>query len=321
MTHRFPAAPRRTRLYLLLPVISLMALGLSGQEAGAQTPGREPAILEIPAGARAMGLGMALQLGSSDPDLAFTHPALVQRLSGMQAGHTRFGTAATAYSLSAATDWFGGGVALSVRTLDYRGPVQGAGTRSGGLDPLLLDDGNAPGVSESAATVTWGRSLFGVALGVSGRLSTQRFDGSSVTAGTVDVGAARPLGRLQVALTARNLGRDPELNGEGLELPQEWVLGAGTYGRPLGPLDVGGAAQVTRRDDGEFIYGGGLEVGYWPIRGRTFVGRVGFRSVPEGEASPVTFGGSFWGDALVLDYAFQPVDGADGIHRISVGWR
>lgn len=322
MTQRLPAPPRRARLNTLLPVLALLALGHSGQEAEAQTPGREPAILEIPAGARAMGLGMALQLGSDDPDLAFTHPALVQRLSGMQAGHTRFGTAATAYSLSAATDWFGGGVALSVRTLEYgRGSGPAAGTRAGGLDAFLLEDGTTTGVSESAATVTWGRSLFGVALGVSGRLSTQRFDGSSVTAGTVDVGAALPLGPLQVALTARNLGREPELDGEGLELPQEFVLGAGAYGRQLGPLDVGAAAQVTRRDDGEFLYGGGLEVGYWPIRGRTFVGRVGFRNVPEGEASPVTFGGSFWGDALVLEYAFQPVDDADGIHRISVGWR
>jgi hypothetical protein len=321
MSQPSPATAGRARLHLLPPLVALLALGFSGQQAEAQTPGREPAILEIPAGARALGLGMALQLGSNDPDVAFTHPALVQRLSGMQAGHTRFGSAATSYSLSAATDWFGGGVALSVRTLEYSGPAQGAGTRSGGLDPLLHEDEEAPGVSESAATVTWGRSLFGVALGVSGRLSSQRFEGSRVTAGTLDMGAAHSLGPVQVALSARNLGREPTLNGEGLALPREFVLGLGGYGRSLGPLDVGGAAQVTRRDDGEVIVGGGLEVGYWPVRGRTFVGRVGFRRVPEGKASPVTFGGSFWGDALVLDYAFQSVDGADGIHRISLGWR
>ena len=41
----------------------------------------------------------------------------------------------------------------------------------------------------------------------------------------------------------------------------------------------------------------------------------------EGDASPVPFGSRFWGDDLVLEYAFQPVSGEDGLHRITVGWR
>jgi hypothetical protein len=282
--------------------------------ASAQTPGREPAVVELAPGARALGLGMALQVGSDDPDLAFVHPALVQDLRGMQVGYTRFGSNASAFGVSAAGDWFGGGVALSVRTLEYPGAAGGPGLRGAGLDDFLGDPNGAPGVSESAATLTYGRTLFGVRLGVSGRLFTQRHGDTRSTGQAADIGAATTLGPLRVALSGRNLAGDPEL-------PEEVVLGAGAYGRPLGPVDVGLAAQVRYRDDGEFVVGGGLEVGYWPIRGRTFVGRVGFRNVPEGEASPVTLGGSFWGDSLVLDYAWQPVDGLDGIHRISVGWR
>lgn len=295
------------------------ALLLAGA-ARAQTPEREPAGVELALGARALGMGLAPQLGSDDPDLAFVHPALATGLSGFHLGTSLFRNGGTGYSLSAATsDWFGGGVAASIQTLEYLSP--GPGRRPGGLDPLFDGDGSGQGVSETAATLTYARDLFGIDVGLSGRVATQRFDASSVTTAMVDFGAALPVGPLTAALSVRNLGREPELGGEALRLPTEVVLGVGGYGRQVGPLDLGVAAQVARRDDGEFLYGGGLEIGYWPIRGRTFVGRVGFRNVPEGEASPVTFGGSFWGDDLVLEYAFQPVSGEDGLHRITVGWR
>ena len=59
------------------------------------------------------------------------------------------------------------------------------------------------------------------------------------------------------------------------------------------------------------------------MRGRTFVGRVGVRRVPEGEASPVSLGFAFWGDDLVLEWAWQPFgDPVDaGTHRFGIGWR
>jgi hypothetical protein len=312
--------PTRFPCFKIVLVAGAGAALVTAGAAQAQTPEREPAVLELAPGARALGLGLAPQLGSDDPDLAFVHPALATGLSGFHVGTSLFQGGGTGYSLSAATDdWFGGGVAASIQTLEYLSP--GAGLRPGGLDPIFDGDGSGQGVSETAATVTYARALFGVDVGVSGRLSTQRFDGSSVTTAMADIGAALPIGPLTAALSVRNLGREPELAGETLRLPTEVVLGVGGYGRQVGPLDMGLAAQVIRRDDGEFLYGGGLEVGYWPIRGRTFIGRVGFRNVPEGDASPVTFGGGFWGDNLVLEYAFQPVSGEDGLHRITVGWR
>ncbi len=196
--------------------------------------------------------------------------------------------------------------------MEYVASVPGARTQ--GLDDFLVESATGEGVAESAATITYGRSLFGIDVGVSGRLYTQRFGTARTTREAFDIGAASSLGPMDVALSVRNVGSDEDL-------PTEVVLGAGGYGQPVGPLDIGFAAQAGYRDDGEFTVGGGAEFGYWPVRGRTFVGRVGFRRVLEGEASPVTFGGSFWGDSLVLDYAFQAVDGFDGIHRVSVGWR
>lgn len=281
---------------------------------GAQTPGREPAVVEIVPGARALGLGMALQVASVDPEVAFVHPGLVQGLSGIQGSHTWFGGGGRSHSLAGAADWLGGGIAFSLHTLDYLGTPDGPGGRALGLDDFVSEPAGGEGVSETAATVTYGRTVKGLALGVSARAFGQRYGTDRTGGASLDVGAARRVGPVQMALSVRNLGGDADL-------PEEVVLGAGTYGRPVGPLDVGAAVQLRYRGDGTLEAGGGVEFGYWPVRGRTFVGRVGFRGVPEGDAQPVTVGGSFWGDSLVLDYAFQPMDGLDGIHRVSLGWR
>lgn len=301
------------RRVVLFPGLAL-GLVLVAPALHAQTPGTEPLVAELVPGARALALGMAAQVGGDDPELAFVHPALAQGLSGVQGSHSWFGSGGRGFSLAGAVDWFGGGVAVSLQSLDYLGVQNQQGAPRRGLDDLVVEPQGGEGTAETAATLTYARTLFGVDFGVSGRLLTQRFGADRRTMEAVDVGAATSLGPLKVALSARNLGGDADL-------PEEVVLGAGAYGRPLGPLDVGAAAQVRYRDDGEVEVGGGVEFGYWPVRGRTFVGRVGFRNVPEGGARPVTLGGSFWGDSLVLDYAFQPMEGLEGVHRVSVGWR
>ncbi|MDT8341483.1 MAG: hypothetical protein RQ751_08230 [Longimicrobiales bacterium] len=300
--------PRGTRLALAT------LLALTAVPAAGQTPGREPAAAELTPGARALGLGMAAAVGSNDPDLAFLHPALVQDLQGIQGSYTWFGSGAGGFSLAAATDWFGGGVALSLHTLEYRSGPGGPGTRRSGVDDFFRRPPDGESVSETVATATWGRSLLGLDWGASARAYTLRHDNGRTTGQAVDVGVATEVGPARLALSGRNLGDDENR-------PTELVLGAGGYGQPVGPLDLGFAAQLRLRDDGELEAGGGLEFGYWPVRGRTFVGRIGLRDVRDGEARPVTFGGSFWGDSLVLDYAFHPVEGLPGVHRLSVGWR
>ena len=93
--------------------------------------------------------------------------------------------------------------------------------------------------------------------------------------------------------------------------PARVVIGAGNYGHQLGFLDIGYTATVGFDDD-DVTYGGGLELGYWPIRGRTFIARVGFQDVPDGsDASHVTTGFAFWGDNITVEWAFRPFSGAD----------
>jgi hypothetical protein len=303
--------------------LAALVLGLCAPALGAQTPGREPAVVELPASTRAMGLGHAFQ-AAPDADGVFYNPALASRARGFALGVHWLTDAARAVSVSAATPWFDGGVAVGVQALEY-GAAHTRGERSGGLDPLLVDGEVA--VAELAATVAYGRELLGLRVGVAGRLLDQRFGALRRQDFVVDVGLARSLGPGTLAFAVRHLGDDGSNGGAddgpggSLRLPTDFGLEWSAYGRPLGPFDVGVASRVARRDDGELLYGGGIELAYWPVRGRTFVARVGGRNVPEGGASPVAFGGSFWGDNLIIDYAFQAVEGTDGVHRVTLGWR
>ena len=71
------------------------------------------------------------------------------------------------------------------------------------------------------------------------------------------------------------------------------------------------------------MVGGGVEIGYWPISGRTFVARIGVRQLEEGtDASPLSLGFAFWGDDVVLEWAFRPWEGDEtGTHRFGIRWR
>ena len=287
---------------------------------GAQTPGREPAVVELPSSTRAMALGGAYQLGANDVDLLFGNPALLQRARGMSLGVHVLGGASLAATLATAVEGFGGGVGAGLQVMEHRrsAPEALSGARSGGLDPFLRE--GVIGVSELAATLGYGRNLFGTRVGVAAKLVDQRIQSHRDASWALDLGVSRDLEGFTLGVALQDLGADLDVNGPA-DLPTRVTVGAGRYGYPLGPLDLGAAAAVTLRDDGEVVPGGGIELGYYPVTGRTFVARVGARRVPEGEALPLTFGGAYWGDNLVLEYAFQAVDGEDGVHRVSVGWR
>ncbi len=264
-----------------------------------------------------MGLGQAFQ-AAPDADAVFYNPALASRAEGFALGVHWLTDAARAFTVSAAMPWWGGGVAVGLQSLEYG--VGGASSLGiGGVDRLLTDGPTA--VSELAATLAFGREFFGVRVGAAARLVDQRVGGSRRQEIVGDVGLAHDLGPGTIALAVRHLGASDLDAQTPWDPPTDVTLGWSAYGRQVGPLDLGVATAVTRRDDGEFLYGGGVELAYWPVRGRTFVARIGGRTVPEGDASPVTFGGSYWGDVLIVDYAFQPMDGGDGLHRFTLGWR
>ncbi|MEK9507353.1 hypothetical protein V3331_16190 [Gaopeijia maritima] len=308
------SAPPSTRLALL----AVLALATLPSAARAQAPERGPVVVDLAFGARGLGMGGAFQTDAGDPDAVFVNPALAAQAGGFSLGAQRFDTESTAFSISTARAWYGGGIFGGIRHLDAAGATA-PGLHTGGIDPLLA--GGGTGASETALTLGYGRELFGLRTGVSTSWLQQRYGASNAATFSFDLGVSTDLGPGTVHLAARNLGSATTWGAREVELPSTVAAGWGAYGRQLGPLDWGGAVTAARRADGEWTYGGGLEFGYWPVRGRTFMARIGAQSVPDTDASPLTFGGSYLGDELVIDYAFQAVDGFDGVHRITLGWR
>ena len=288
--------------------------------AAAQTAGALPRVLELPASTRAMALGDAYMMDARHADALFYHPALLTDASGFGLDLHRWGTKSSSTTVSAARQWWGGGIGVGLQTLQYGAPAEGLGAAPGGQDHLFTP-GSSP-VSERVATVGYARELFGIDVGVATKFVEERVGAARAARLLVDFGVATELGPFRAGLTYRNVGEDLSLNGSDMARPDGITLGVGAYGTQLGFLDVGVAAALTYVGD-EAIPSGGVELGYWPIRGRTFVARIGARRVPEGGASPVSLGFAFWGDNLTLEWAFQPVDvdGSAGTHRFGVRWR
>jgi hypothetical protein len=159
-------------------------------------------------------------------------------------------------------------------------------------------------------------------MGIVGKLVEQRFGSLRASTGALDFGISVDPGPLTVGLAIQNLGPHLNMGTEDICLPVRFNLGATTDRAPVGPLDLSAAGAVVYRAEGEVIPSMGVEVAYWPVTGRTFVGRLGYRQLPDEQSGwPVTLGGGFYGDDIVLDYAYEGFDSGRGSHRISVGWR
>ena len=293
---------------------------LSPERSAAQAPGVLPQTSQLPGSTRAMALGDAYAMDSGHADAVFYHPSLLTSASGMGIDIQQWGTSSSSAAVSAAFQWFGGGVGIGIRTLQHEADGRSAAA-PGGQDHLFVF-GTAP-VSERVATVSYAHDfLFDMDLGVAMDFVDQRIDGVKQATMLFDVGISRDLGPVTMGLTASDIGDKP-LSDEGSG-PSRFLLGAGAYGQQLGIFDLGFAGKVGMDDD-EFTYGGGVEIAYWPIRGRTFVARVGFQDVPDdSEASPLTTGFAYQGDDVTIEWAFRPFgDGArnGGSHRIGLRWR
>lgn len=317
-----PSVPRRCGVTLVLTLSLVLITLLSPSAAAAQTPGSLPKLSELPASTRAMALGDAYMIGAGQPDALYYHPALLTGSSGLSVDMQRWGPDTNAASVTAATQWFGGdiGVAVGLRTLQYSAPAPGVAAAPPGQDHLF-EIGGTP-VSERIAVLGVSRGILGFEVGASVKLLEERVGGVRAAVTRVDIGAAHEIGPLTLAVTLQDWGYEP-VGPRGDVGPARAVYGLGSYGWEVGILDIGATATASV-SDGNTWFGGGVEVGYWPLQGRTIVARLGFRGVPEGDgARPVTLGLAYWGDTLIVEWGFHPVaDAPDGgTHRLSIGWR
>ncbi len=298
--------------------ILVLAITVAAAPCAAQSDGSAPLVLELPASTRALGLGGAFVLSVIDNDAVFYNPGLLDAARGAGLAVQRYRSSSTLGALSAATEWFGGGLALGVQVLSY-------GAAGPTLDDIPEDanellSGGSNGASELVGSLGYGREILGFRVGIVGKAIDQRLGSERDATVAVDVGVVRNLWGVTLGASAQNLGWGLRIGGDDLPLPSRITVGASTGSHPVGPLDLIVSTSVSRRRDGEIIPAGGVEIAWWPIVGRTFMGRVGARRVPGDGASPLTFGLGFRADDLTIEYAWEGFDAPGAAHRLGVRW-
>lgn len=274
-------------------VLALILASRASPHLTAQCSTCAEALLNLPGGARPIGVAGAYAAGDG-PDALFYNPASVnsahgatlgaERVGGATAGY--FGTTGSAGSL---------GVGASVRFLDRPGsPITQSGELFGG---------------ELVAGVAAGAHLHGFALGVGANFITPDLAASGSTVG-FDLGLARQISVVAVALTIQNLGGDVA----GAPLPSRVTVSAAVPRTSISAwFDVAAWAAVSRERDGTVIPKAGVELIYEPVSGWTVAARVGLRRTANDplllEQSAMSLGGSLGLDRWSLDYAFQPAVG------------
>jgi hypothetical protein len=277
-------------------------------------------VLDLPASTRALGMGTAYFLAGNESDLLFANPALLTDATGFQISGSTWGLESFAGRASGAGEWLGGGLGFGLRVLEY-GATSDRSEVVAGDEGQLLGEGRF-GAGQLAATLGYGREFGPVKVGASGHLIRDRLSSSGSTTAAFDVGVATELFDVTVGLSAQNLGPRMDLAGESIPLPQRFSLGASSPRAWVGPLDIAGTAAVTYRVDGTWIPAAGVEVAWWPIVGRTIVGRAGYRHVPDGSmARSWTAGGALEGDRISFEYAYQGYEDFEAAHHLGIRLR
>jgi hypothetical protein len=284
-------------------------------------------VLQLSASTRALGLGNSFALGFRDPDAIFYQPGDLLGSQGFSGSIQRYGPPSTLTTLAATRGWLSGTVALGFQHLSYGSddnvffPAD-APSNPAPADPGSLRENGRSAVSELVVSLGYARSLFGLRVGGVGKFMEQRFGAYKASVGAVDLGVSASPGPLTLGLAVRNMGPKLEMGGGETPLPLSVDLGASTDMAWVGPLDVSASGAINYREGGDVVPSLGVEVAYWPVTGRTFIGRVGFRHLPEPETgNPLTFGFGFAGDDVILDYAYEGFESGDPTHRITLGWR
>jgi hypothetical protein len=287
---------------------------LSASPAAAQ---QTSLLLRLPASARALSLGDHLPAGYADAAGVFYEPAFLQD-AGIYAGGQRYGGGAFSLDAAGAAEWLGGVAGIGLRSVDYSAL---ADPRIVQVVPADLDRTGGVGVSERAVSLTYAHAVKRIRLGASAKLVEERVGSDHGSGVAFDASAGTTLGLLRVAVSALNLGPDVEVGGGKLGLPERYTASlTSVVPLPAGPLDLTPVLAVSREWTGRIAPAFGLELGYYPVGGRTFYARGGVRRPPETGTQALTLGAGFSGDRISLDYAYEPFESASAAHRIAVRW-
>ena len=278
-----------------------------------------PVVLRVPASAWALATGDVLTAGRSTSDLVFYNPSGLTLATGMAVSAHRWGSAATAASLSHAVIFNGWGIGVGARYLDFGG-TDGQVTHPAELmsrGPLLS--------SSLAATVGLAREIKGIRIGVGVSYTEERTPTDRDGLATFEVGLGRDLGFFGFGLAVRNIGPSRALGTTTFQPPTRASLGALLRPRPIAVFfDAGATAEIAVTRDGRIEVAGGGELIWVPLDGWAVAARLGFRTPEQAGdigARPYTAGLGISLDRFSLDYALDPQRGGAVAHRIGLRMR
>ena len=271
-------------------------------------------MLQLPASARAIGFGNAY-VAVRDPEAVFYNPAQLGVRPGVALSVERYGSVATAGAV-ATTYVFGPiGFGIGAQLLDFDAASAGYPGAAPNGDQLAIR-GPFSGSSFVAATALE-MAYKGIRWGLTGKFAEDRVSSARDGVLLADVGAAKEFWVGTAGITVQNLGTSARMTGTALALPTRATLGYAAPAIPLGPLDVAASTALSVRRGGRVSPAGGVELGYMPIEGVVFAGRVGGRLPEKNAESPLTLGATFTFDRLSIDYGFEPYQGRDA-HRVGL---
>lgn len=285
--------------------------------AAAQSDNLGPAVLRLPGSTRALGVGNAFAAGRG-PEVLFYNPAQMFITRGSALSVQRLGSVSTLGTFTTVGALGTLAIGAGVQYLDYQ-----SGNTGPALTPpsLLATPGpiGSAGISATvAAAIRWNT----LRLGVGVKYLAEHIGPARDASVAVDVGVAREVGRMTVALVVSNLGPGLSMGGVEGDLPRRVTAGVASPSIRVGTFfDLLGTAVVSLERDGRIMPGGGGELQFEPVSGWTFAARAGVLrrdEYPFESTWAPTVGASFGLDRFALDYGFVPIRGPGASHRVGI---
>jgi hypothetical protein len=284
-----------------------------------------PIVLLLPSSPRTLGLGNT-GVASRDDDVIFFNPAQLVNARGVSASGERYSAHAGGGSLSAATAFSNGGIAIGARAVDYEVP-----TNVFPADRSTMLDAGVP-ASALELSVGVGQAYKGFRGGIAGKYVEDIASTTRIGRAMADVGLAKDFFRsYTVGLAVQNIGSSMSIPcglshagngcaaGEGsmdVQSPLRTTLGVST-GKSVGEFDLFGTAAVSMLRTDFVIPSGGLEANYSWLSGYNIALRAGARRPMLGEDA-FTAGAGFTMDRLSIDYALETLTDGRVAHRIGL---
>jgi hypothetical protein len=327
---------RRLAVFLVLGAPAALA---------AQSGLYAPLIQQLPSGPRTLGLGNT-GIASRDDEVIFFNPAQVAIARGMSASAERYSKTAGGGSVSAASAFANGGIAIGARVVNYEVPTSFFPADRGSM----LDAGSPAASYE--ASIGIGQTWKGVRGGIAGKYATELAPDIRAGRAMVDVGLAKDFSRVYtVGLAVQNIGNSMAIpcsvtrggsrcmlptsplaadnsgtsrfaasnvaaNDVQVDTPIRTTLGVGAT-RSVGEFDLAGTAAVSLLRTEFVIPSGGIEANYSWLSGYNIALRAGARRPIAGEDA-FTAGAGFTMDRLSIDYALETLSGGRVGHRIGL---